>query len=79
MGVGTSVGGLHLVGSISQDRWDLSLSFPNDAPAPMLAQLGRIFGRAETAMRGIVSATQGFRNLDDISAVSDAITPHVQL
>ncbi|MET0399914.1 MAG: hypothetical protein ABW277_24205, partial [Longimicrobiaceae bacterium] len=77
MGVTARYGDVHFGATISADRWDMTLSFPGDSPAPMLAQLGRIFGRAERGLQGIVRSAGGI-SLTELDALKKAVEPHVQ-
>lgn len=77
LGYYTSFHGVRFSGSLSADQWQLGVSYSLGPSMPDLTQLASIFQQGEASLRGIVEATRSFQNLDDVSAVSDAISPHV--
>jgi hypothetical protein len=78
LGVEAEKGDFHLSGELSSDRWEIKLSYPEDTAIPDLSKLGKVFGEGEAAMRNIIGATSGFRGLNDISRIKDAVKPHIQ-
>jgi len=70
-------GDFHFAGELSSDRWQITLSYPEDTAIPDLSKLGKIFGEGEKALRGIVSATSEFKSLNDTSRVKEALAPHM--
>jgi hypothetical protein len=78
LGVEAEAGNFHLSGELSSERWELKLSYPEDTAIPDLSKLGKVFGEGESAMRKIIGATSGFRNLNDIARIKEAVKPHMQ-
>lgn len=78
LGVEAETGNFHLSGELSAERWELKLSYPEDTAIPDLSKLGKVFGEGEGAMRKIIGATAGFRTLQDVSRIKEAIKPHLQ-
>jgi hypothetical protein len=77
LSVETSYRGVHFSGSLAPDKWEMSLTFPAASSVPDLTRLGEVFGKGERAMRGILSETASFETLDDIPAVAEAVSPHL--
>jgi hypothetical protein len=77
LGLEIPMEGFHLGGQLTKDRWELTLSTPGASSVPDLTKLTELFQRAETALRGIVAATAGFENLDNVGAVQAQISPHI--
>ncbi len=78
LGVEAEKGDFHLAGELSSDRWQVTLSYPEDTAIPDLSKLGKVFGEGEAAMRGIIGATSSFRTLSDVPRIKDAIKPYMQ-
>ncbi|MEO8026250.1 MAG: hypothetical protein ABI823_07240 [Bryobacteraceae bacterium] len=70
-------GPFYLSGTLSKDRWEIILSFPQDTYIPNSANLAQIFSEAERGLGKIAAATQGFTNVSDVSKVGALIKPHV--
>ncbi len=77
LGIFTEVRGVRFSGSLSAERWSMSLSFPSGPQPPNLAELGEIFRQGESSFRAIAAEARSFVNLGDTSAVTDAISPHL--
>jgi hypothetical protein len=77
LAVEANKGDFHFAGELSSDRWQITLSYPEDTAVPDLSKLGKIFGEGEKAMRGIVSATSDFKSLHDAARVKEALAPHM--
>ncbi|MCP5424133.1 MAG: hypothetical protein H6970_03590 [Gammaproteobacteria bacterium] len=78
LGLEAEAGDFHLTGELSSERWSVTLSYPEDTSIPDLTRLGKVFGEGESAMRKVIGATAGFRNLNDISRVKESIKPQLQ-
>ncbi|MFQ5525000.1 MAG: hypothetical protein ACE5GX_01935 [Thermoanaerobaculia bacterium] len=77
LGVFTEVSGVRFSGSLSAERWSMTLSFPSGPRVPNLSQLGEIFREGESSFRTIAGEARRFVSLGDASAVGDAISPHL--
>ncbi len=77
LGVFTEVRGVRFSGSLSAERWSMTLSFPSGPRVPNLSQLGEIFREGETSFRAIAAEAGRFASLGDASAMTDAISPHL--
>jgi hypothetical protein len=71
-------GDFHFQGELSSTRWQIQLTYPEDASVPDLTTLGKVFGEGEKAMRNIIGATASFKGLGDVGRVKDAISPQIQ-
>lgn len=78
MSVETSYRGLHFSGSLAPDKWEMSLTFPSSSSIPDLTRVGEVFRQGESAMRAILAETATFESLDDIPAIGEAISPHLE-
>ena len=78
VGIGTSYRGVAFAATMSSDRWDMQLTFGVSDPISNLAQLGKIFGEGEQALRNIAGKAATFNNLSDIGPIKDAIKPDTQ-
>jgi len=78
MSVETSYRGLHFSGSLAPDKWEMSLTFPSTSSVPDLTRVGEVFREGEAAMRAILAETTGFETLDDIPAIGEAVSPHLE-
>ncbi|KAB8141612.1 hypothetical protein F8S13_17870 [Chloroflexia bacterium SDU3-3] len=74
----TSYKGLFFSAKLSEQRWDMQLTFSLKDPIPSIASLSKIFSEGEQSMRKIVAQGMTFRNLNDISRIQDAIKPYTQ-
>lgn len=77
LGVFTEVRGVRFSGSLSAERWTMSLSFPSGPRPPDLSQLGEIFRQGESSFRALAAEASRLTSLGDASAVKDAISPHL--
>jgi hypothetical protein len=55
----------------------MQLSIGSENVAPLLGQLGTIFGNGETAMRGMVR-TAAETNIRDIAQIGDRVSPYLE-
>ena len=44
LGLEANSGPFHFSGELSKDKWEMTLSFPQDTPVPDLSTLGKVFG-----------------------------------
>jgi hypothetical protein len=70
-------GPFHFSGTLSKDKWEMTLSFPEETYIPDLATLGKVFAEGERAMGKMVVATQGFTSLQDTGKIGALLKPHV--
>jgi hypothetical protein len=77
LGIDVPVSGFQLAGKLDKDHWEISLSSPGESSLPDLSKLAETFRKGEAAMRGILSATASLSDLNSVSEISAAITPHV--
>ena len=70
-------GPFHLSGTLSKDKWEVVLSFPQDTYIPNLSTLGKVFSEGERAVGKMASATRSFSNISDASKVGAMMKPHV--
>jgi hypothetical protein len=61
---------------LSKDKWEITLSFPQDTYIPDLSTLGKVFGEGEKAIGRMAEATKSFKNLQDATKVSALMKPH---
>jgi hypothetical protein len=78
LGIDIPMERFQLAGTVDRDRWELTLSVPGESSVPDLSKLADVFQKAEMAMRGMVEASSGFKNLNDIPKVTKTISPHVK-
>lgn len=69
-------GNFYFAGELSEEKWSVTLSFPDDTYIPNLSKVGDVFSKAETGMRGILKATKDF-DLNELSKVQEAAKPHL--
>ncbi len=69
-------GNFYLAGELSEEKWSVTLSFPDDTYIPDLSKVGEVFSKAEAGMRGILKATKDF-DLNALSKVQEAAKPHL--
>jgi hypothetical protein len=77
LGLEANSGPFHFSGELSKDKWEITLSFPQDTSVPDLSTLGKVFGDGERAVRNIAAATASFNDLNDAQKVGALIKPHV--
>jgi hypothetical protein len=70
-------GPFHFSGDLSKDKWEITLSFPQDTYIPNLSTLGSVFTEGERAIGKMVDATRSFTNIGDVAKVGALIKPHV--
>ena len=73
-----SYGDLHFSGSISGDRWEMSVSYPGETPVPDMSTLGEVFRQGESSFRAVAAEAATFEELSDVSRITDRAKPHVQ-
>lgn len=69
-------GPFHFSGNLSKDKWEITLSYPQDTYIPDLPTLGKVFTEGERAIRGMAEATQSFSNIQDATKVAALMKPH---
>ena len=69
-------GPLYFAGSLSKDKWEITLSFPQDTYIPDLSSLGKVFSEGEKAIGKMADATRSFNNISDTSKIGALIKPH---
>jgi hypothetical protein len=69
----------YLHGTVDPDgKWSVSLSFPNDAPLPVLPWVNDIFREGGVAISGFTkAAAKGPPNLNNLDPLITELTPHV--
>jgi hypothetical protein len=77
LGLKANSGAFHFASDLSNDKWEMTLSFPQDTPVPDLSTLGKVFSDGERALRNIAAATASFNNLNDAREIGALIKPHV--
>lgn len=77
LGVEAKSGPFNFSGSLASDKWELKLSFPDDAPVPSLAALSDVFSKGERAVRNIAVATRQFNNLSDTGKIGVLVKPDI--
>jgi hypothetical protein len=77
MGLSTELGGIRFAGSLSAERWSMTVTLPPGTPIPDVGRLGAIFSEGEEGLRGIARETASFSSLREVSALADAISPHL--
>ena len=73
-----AAGEFHFSGELSKDRWQVTLSYPDDTTVPNLTTLGKVFGEAEKAARDIAKASATFNNVNDISRIKGQLQPNLK-
>jgi hypothetical protein len=69
-------GPFHFSGRLSKDKWEITLSFPQDTYIPDLSSLGKVFREGENAIGQMAEATRSFSDINDASKVGALIKPH---
>jgi hypothetical protein len=69
-------GPFHFSGNLSKDKWEITLSFPEDTYIPDLSSLGKVFTEGERAVGKMADATRSFNNLNDTSRIGALIKPN---
>ena len=70
-------GPFHFSGNLSKDKWEITLSIPQDTYIPNLSTLGTVFTEGERAIGKMVDATRSFTNIGDAAKVGALIKPHL--
>ena len=70
-------GPFYFSGSVAKDKWEITLSFPEDTPVPDLSTLGNIFTEGERAVRNIAIATGNLTDITDAGTKGGQIKPHI--
>ena len=70
-------GPFHFSGDLSKDKWEITLSFPQDTYIPNMSTLGSVFTEGERAIGKMADATRSFTNIGDAAKVGALIKPHV--
>lgn len=69
-------GPFHFSGNLSKDKWEITLSFPQDTYIPNLSTLGKVFTEGERAIGRIADATRTFNNVSDASKIGAMVKPY---
>lgn len=69
-------GPFHFSGNLSKDKWEMTLSFPEDTYIPDLSSLGKVFTEGERAVGKMADATRSFNNLNDTSKIGALVKPN---
>lgn len=69
-------GPVHFQGTLSKDKWELTLSFPQGTYIPDLSSLGNVFSEGERAVGKMADATRSLANVSDTSKIGALIKPH---
>ena len=70
-------GPFHFSGNLSKDKWEITLSLPQDTYIPDLSSLGKVFTEGEKAVGKMADATRSFSNISDAAKVGALIKPNV--
>src|SRR5205807_1281972 len=70
-------GPFHFSGNLSKDKWEITLSFPQDTYIPDLSSVGKVFREGEKAVGKMADATRSFNNISDAGKVGALIKPNV--
>ena len=68
-------GPFHFSGNLSKDKWEITLSFPQDTYIPDLSTLGKVFSEGERAVGKMADATRGFSDISDARKIGALIKP----
>lgn len=71
-----AAGPFHFSGRLSKDKWEITLSFPQDSYIPNLSSLEQVFREGENAIGQMADATRSFTNISDANKVGALIKPH---
>jgi hypothetical protein len=69
-------GPFHFSGSLAKDKWEITLSFPQDTYIPDLSSVGRVFTEGEKAVRKMADATRNFSDISDARKIGSLVKPH---
>lgn len=69
-------GPFHFSGTLSKDKWEITLSFPQDTYIPDLSSLTKVFKEGEKAIGKMADATRDFSNVSDAGKIGALIKPH---
>lgn len=70
-------GPLHFEGKLSQDQWELTLTFPRDSAVPDLSSVATVFSRGETAVGNLAVASAHLKDLSDSAKISALVKPNI--
>ncbi len=70
-------GPFHVSGTLSKDKWEVVLSYPQDTYIPNLATVGKVFSEGEKAVGKIAAATKDLNSISDVGKVGALIKPSV--
>jgi hypothetical protein len=70
-------GPLHFSGKLSSDKWEITLSFPQDTYVPNLSTVPKVFTEGERGIEKLADATRAFDNLNDVRNIGALIKPNV--
>ena len=70
-------GPFHFSGNLSKDKWEITLSLPQDTYIPDLSSLGKVFTEGERAVGKMADATRSFNNISDAAKVGALMKPHL--
>ena len=62
----TAVGDFHFSGELAKDRWQVTLSYPDDTTVPNMTTLAKVMGEGEQALREAARSLGRFNNVNDI-------------
>lgn len=69
-------GPFHFSGNLSKDKWEITLSFPQDTYIPDRSSLPKVFTEGEKAVEKMADVTRSFSNISDARKISALIEPH---
>jgi hypothetical protein len=69
-------GPMHFSGKLAKDKWEITLSFPQDTYIPDMSTLGKVFTEGEKALGKMAEATRSFDNITDVNKISALIKPN---
>ena len=71
-----SSGPFHFSGNLAKDKWEITLSFPQDTYIPDLSSLGKVFSEGEKAIVRMADATRSLSDVSDARRIGALIKPH---
>jgi hypothetical protein len=71
-------GPIHFSASLSKDKWEMSLSLPDDSYVPDLSKLESVVRAGQDGVIEMAKATRSFHNISDASKVGALMKPHVK-
>ena len=70
-------GPFHVSGNLSKDKWEITLSFPQDTYIPNLPLVGNVFTEAEKGIVKMADAMRSSTNISDAAKIGALVKPHV--